>query len=68
MAVVLLVEFRNIYLFILLSEHLMKLSSIAMFIWILATVAWPVLKLRMEETASSYGGQLQLYQIIIRWK
>jgi hypothetical protein len=29
----------------------------------LVTTAWRVLRLRMEETASSYGGKLRIYSI-----
>jgi hypothetical protein len=32
----------------------------------LATTAWRVLKLRMEETASRYEGQLRIYRISSR--
>jgi hypothetical protein len=31
------------------------------FMWVPVTTAWRVLRLRMEETASSYGGQLRMY-------
>jgi hypothetical protein len=32
----------------------------------LVTTAWRVLRLRMEETPSSYGGKLQIYRISSR--
>jgi hypothetical protein len=53
------------YLFIYIFIYLFVID---IFMWVPVTMSWCVLRLRMQEAASSYGKQLWIYWISIRWK